>query len=347
MSARLFALVAAALIGCSTVAAGALNVPESREPRFELTALGVLGGDIDTNLSSYLLAAPGQPPHVLVDGGTVVDGILRWKEHAGALQPDASWSRRTKVAAEVLQQLQVACFTHAHMDHVGGFIQKTVLDFLLALKGRPTLDIVGMPVTIAAFRDHLLRPPLWIDFTKLPPHNPALKLAPLAPGAWRAAGPFQVRWIEANHPDKGAAFLFTKDGDAYLHVGDTGRCAALWAEVRPWFKSGHLRAITLECSWPAASEKIAIGSGHLTPPSWLLELNELAGVARDLPPAEHMTREQIRQLAHALAPAFALCPIIVTHIKAADYDATYHELEELSREGLNIIIPTQGRTYRF
>lgn len=33
----------------------------AREPRFELQALGVLGGDVDTNLSSYLLGLPGQP----------------------------------------------------------------------------------------------------------------------------------------------------------------------------------------------------------------------------------------------------------------------------------------------
>ena len=319
----------------------------ARGPRFALHALGVLGGDVDTNLSCYLLGEPGQAPTVMVDGGSVVDGLLKWKQASGALQPEATWGQRFRVAAEALRPVQAACITHAHMDHVGGFIQKTTLDLFLSFQGRKPLEIIALPVTIASLRDHLLRPPLWVDFTKLPADNPALKLAPLSPGAIRAAGPFTVQTIAVNHPDGGAAFLFERDGFAYLHVGDTGRCAALWKPVRPLFKEGRLRAITLECSWPAASEKLAVTTGHLTPASFVLELNELAGVARELPPADKLTREQIRDLARKLARAFQDCPVIVTHIKAADHDQTVEELEELRRVGLNLIIPEQGKSYAF
>lgn len=337
-----FATLLTAFLSLAALAAAA-----PRHPAFELVALGVLGGDVDTNLSCYLLGVPGAPPRVMVDGGSVIGGLIKWQEDAGRLPRDASWSRRTQAALDALGPVEAALFTHAHMDHVGGFIQKTTLDLLLAFKGRKPLDVVGLPVTIAALRDFALKPPLWVDFTRLPPDNPALKLAPLEPGTWRETGPFQVQAIPVNHPDGGAAFLFTVKDDAYLHVGDTGRCAELWRAVRPVFRRGKLRAITLEVSWPSAQEKLAVQTGHLTPPSFLLELNELANVVKDPPPAEDMPLERAVELARALAPAFRDCPILVTHIKAADHDKTATELDALRAAGLNLIIPHQGRTYRF
>jgi 3',5'-cyclic-nucleotide phosphodiesterase len=208
--------------------------------------------------------------------------------------------------------------------------------------------VLGLPVTIDALRTHALRPPLWVDFTTLPPKNPALRLAPLDPGAERAVGPFRVRAIPVSHPDGGAAFLVTSGDDAYLHVGDTGRCPALWKDVRPVFRSGRLRAITLEVSWPAARERLAMQTGHLTPPSFLLELADLASVDTEgLPPAEAMTAAHVEQLAARVAPHFRECPVIVTHIKAAEYDRVAAELDALAAAGLNLVIPRQGASYRF
>lgn len=319
----------------------------TRRQSFALHAIGVLGGDVDTNLSCYLLGVPDQPPVVMIDGGSVVGGLLKWREANGLLAADATWSQRFRAAADALKPVVAICITHAHLDHIGGFIQKTTMDLLLSFQGRKPLEIVALPVTIGSLREFMLKPPLWVDFTKVPPDNPALKLAPLAPGALRMVGPFAVQTIAVNHPDGGGAFLFERDGAAYLHAGDTGRCPGLWKPVRPVFRAGRLRAITLEVSWPSTSEKLAINTGHLTPPSLLLELNELAGVASGLPPAEKMTKEQMIALAKKLAPAFTQCPVIITHIKAADHDKTVAELEELRRAGLNLIIPEQAKTYRF
>jgi cAMP phosphodiesterase len=324
-----------------------LGAGHARQPAFELRALGVLGGDVDTNLSSYLLAVPGGTPRVLIDGGSMIAGILRWKEQSGELAPDATWTAKTTAAIEVLKPVEAALFTHAHLDHVGGFIQRSTLDIMLAMRGKKSLAVMGLPVTIDSLKGFAFRPPLWVDFSKIPPDNPALRFQPMPPGAEHAVGPFQVKAIPVNHPDGGAAFLIRSGDHHYLHCGDTGRCAPLWASVRPVFEAKKLRAITLEVSWPGEHEKLATQTGHLTTASWLLELNELAQAVRTPPPAEGMTRAQMQKLARALAPYFRDCPLIVTHIKAMEYDKAVEELKALQEMGLNLIIPEQGKLYKF
>ena len=58
-------------------------LPAWAQPAFELTPLGVLGGDDDTNLSSYALGVPGKPASLLIDAGAFTEGVALWK-HAGA-----------------------------------------------------------------------------------------------------------------------------------------------------------------------------------------------------------------------------------------------------------------------
>jgi cAMP phosphodiesterase len=342
------ASLTASVLVAIALSAGPAHPDPRRPPAFELRALGVLGGDLDTNLSCYLLGRPGEQPRLMLDGGSVVPGVLRWKEEAGELARDASWSERTRAVMRALEPVDAVLVTHAHLDHVGGFLQKNTLDTLLARAGRPPLQVVGLPVTIDALRQHALRPPLWVDFTTVPPENPALRLAPLEPGAERAFGPFRVRTIPVNHPDGGAAFLVHTGTDAYLHVGDTGRCPALWKEVRPVFRAGELRALSLEVSFRSAREPFAVQTGHLTPASFLLELADLAGVdAKTVDSAAAMTAAERTALAARLAPRFRACPVIVTHIKAAEYDSVVAELEPLVTAGLNLVIPRQAGLYAF
>src|SRR5262249_39390510 len=97
-------------------------------PAFELRALGVLGGDWDENLSSYLLARPGQPATLMIDGGSVMTGIARALERDGQLAPTASWSTRARAAEQVLRPVRALLLTHSHLDHVAGFLIKSTVD---------------------------------------------------------------------------------------------------------------------------------------------------------------------------------------------------------------------------
>jgi 3',5'-cyclic-nucleotide phosphodiesterase len=320
--------------------------PAPRAPVFELHTLGVLGGDTDTNLSAFLLGAPGQPATLLIDGGSVTPGLQRELEKAGRLARDASPTARAQATMAALEPLQGFLLTHAHLDHWGGFVDASTLQVTLALGGKPPLPVVGLPEALAALRDHLFASPLWADFTAIPPKSPALKLSPLAPGAHLALAGFDVEDFPLRHAVPSAAFLIRSGGEAYLHLGDTGPSDAVWAAARPLLQTHHLRAVALELSYAATDEKLAALTGHLARGSFLRELAKLAGVPAPSP-AEAMSDADALALARALAPAFRDCPVFVIHVKALAYDRVKAEVAALQQAGLNLVLPEQGGRYRF
>ncbi len=311
-------------------------------PAFEVHALGVLGGDWDENLSSFAIGRPGGPSTLLIDGGSVMTGVTRVLEREGKLAATASPSTRVRAAQEFLRPVRALLVTHSHLDHIGGFLLKSTLDVALALAGRPTLDVVGLPETLDALKRAALAPPLWADFTAIPPENPALRLAALPPDTPREIGGFVVRAIPLSHTIPCAAFLLTADGGAsYLHLGDTGPTTAVWEAARPLLRAGRLRAVAVEVSFPSREEALAARSGHLTPRSLVVELAKLAGL-----PAPRAD-EETRRLAARVAPALHGLPILVIHIKALAYDDVVAELAPLRAAGLHLVVPAQGEAYRF
>ncbi len=316
---------------------------------FELRAVGVLGGDTDTNLSCYLLGRPGQAPLVQLDSGTVISGLIKVQQRSGILKPEATMSQQEQAALDLLSSLQAVLVTHSHLDHAGGLAQEGGMMASLTTKGHAPLEIVTMPTTAKVLAESLFGSPLWIDFTREPKDHPAFKLSPLEPMSHRSIGPFEVQAIPLHHTVESAAFLVTLGPDAYLHLGDTSASDEVWKAASPFFTSHHLRAITVEVSWPASDEKKAESTGHLTRNSMLLELTKLSPVPikSAMPTADVMSDEIALEVARQLAPAFKDCPIIATHIKAMKYDQVLKEMKALQAAGLNIIVPEQGETYRF
>ncbi|MGH9408570.1 MAG: MBL fold metallo-hydrolase [Vicinamibacterales bacterium] len=314
-----------------------------RAPAFELHALGVLGGDTDTNLTCFLLGRPGSGDLVMIDAGSIMPGLTRWLENDHVLAADATPSARARAALDVFGRLRGVFLTHAHLDHWGGLADDSTLFVALAQQGHPPMPIYGLPETLDTLRDHLFRSQLWADFTAIPARNPALTLRPIGDVD---AGGFHVHAIRVNHAIPGAAFLIRSGDAAYLHFGDTGATQAAWAAARPLLASKELRAISLEMSFPASQEALAETSGHLTRSSFLLELAKLAGVTTSVDPRQ-MTDADAVALAAKLAPSFRDCPVFVIHVKALGYDQVKKEVEALQKAGLNLILPTQGETYRF
>ncbi len=335
--------LAALAVPVSCLLGSFAGVVAPRPPAFELRALGVLGGDTDANLSCFVLGRPGTTELVMIDAGSIMPGLTRWLENERLLAAGATPSEQARAALDVFGRLRGVFVTHSHLDHWGGLVDASTLPLALALRGRPSLPIFGLPEPIAALREHLFRSPLWADFTAIPAQNPALALHPI--GEVHAGG-FHVRAIRVNHTVAGAAFLIRSGDAAYLHFGDTAATQEAWDAARSLLASGALRAIALEMSFPASQESLAETSGHLTRSSFLLELARLAGVSSTLR-ARTMSDAEAVALAKQLAPAFRDCPVFVIHVKALGYDEVKREVEALQQAGLNLILPEQGRGYRF
>jgi cAMP phosphodiesterase len=286
-------------------------------PTFDVHALGVLGGDDDSNLSAYAIGTPQRPAQLLVDAGAFTRGLEKWKG-ANALAP-------------FVQSLTAVLVTHSHLDHVSGFVLTSPVLFS-AGRTQP-LPIIGLPQTTAALREHVFQSPLWVDFTRVPSKEaPAVTLNELPPGKPMTLGDFTVETVPLEHPVPSAAFLIGRGDAFYLHLGDTGPTDAVWKRARPLLANGSLRAIAVEVSFPTKDEALAKSSGHLTPALLLSELAKLTGT---------------EATPKALGAALRGCRVVAIHIKASQYEKVVAELEPLSAAGLPLVIPQQGAGYSF
>jgi cAMP phosphodiesterase len=293
------------------------------QPAFELTPLGVLGGDDDTNLSSYALGIPGKPASLLIDAGAFTEGVALWK-HAGT-----SPSARAKALTELFGQLDAVLITHAHLDHVSGLLLTSPM--ILGAHRKTPLPIAGLPQTLEGLHAHALSAPLWVDFTKIPSNEPALALLPIEPGAAKEFGAFRIETVPLVHPVPSAAFIVTRGDASYLHLGDTGPTEEVWKRGKVLLDAGHLRAISVEVSFPDGQEALAVQTGHLTPSLLVKELGKLAG------------SDSVEGIAKALRGT----TIIAIHIKGSGYETVVRELSALQKTGLAIVIPARATPIRF
>lgn len=315
-------------------------------PTFELRAIGHLGGDGDEYLSCWLLGAPGGPPLLMLDGGSVTGGMRRWLELEGRLSPDATPSEVARAVKGKLASVRGLLLTHAHLDHWAGAVAKSTLDLALAFEGRESLQVVGLPSTIDAVRTQLLAPPLWADFTSIPKERPALLPRALPPGERLELAGYVVETVKVAHPVESAAFLLFRGEEAFLHVGDTGLTEEVWQRAGTLLRAGHLRGLALEASFAAHDEPLAVKTGHLTRGSFLLSLGRMAGL--DGLPADALGLDAATSeaLARRLAPVLGGLPIVVTHLKALAHDEVVAEFAPLQRAGLQLLFLQPGQAVR-
>jgi len=133
------------------------------------------------------------------------------------------------------------------------------------------------------------------------------------------------------NPLKSSAILVENGSNAVLYFGDTGadriektqNLSTIWKAISPKIKSGKLKTMMLEVSFPNSQpEKLLFG--HLTPKLMNEELNELA---------KEVGKSKLKGLT-----------IIVTHIKPKDdYEQKINdELLKDNPYNINYIFPQQG-----
>lgn len=309
------------------------------QPRFEVLCLGAEGGLAESNLTSFLVAERGVPAFVALDAGNLLSGLREAQRKGNLKDLVPEDSPYTPEGWMLKEGIKVYLLSHAHLDHVSGLVINSTDD--------TEKPIFGLDSTIDYLVEDIFNWEVWPNFGD-EGAEPTLnvysyrRIPARADYMLEAAG-MRLRAFQLCHSHcyPSTAFLLEADGEYLLYVGDTGpdqvegggRLDELWTAVAPLVKSGKLRGIFLECSFPDGRPDELL-FGHLTP-KWLLhELGQLGRKVGGKKPLAGM-------------------PVVVFHIKPSfEKGPTPRQLigEQLSKNnalGVRFLFPEQGDRLQF
>ncbi|MEM7436800.1 MAG: 3',5'-cyclic-nucleotide phosphodiesterase [Myxococcota bacterium] len=181
---------------------------------------------------------------------------------AGAMTGTLSLDEQDRVEAVLV--------SHPHMDHIRDLA--TLVDNRCQ-QGSTTLEIVGIPATIHALRQHFFNDVIWPDFTKIDSKDgPAVRFVEIEPGAESSVRGFDVTPVLVNHTVDTSAFIIRHGASSLVYGGDTGPTEELWERVNAL---DDLQALMMEVSFPNDEQELATRSLHHTPNSLDAELDKL------------------------------------------------------------------------
>lgn len=246
----------------------------------QLRILGCHGGETPKHRTSSFLLGDG----LAIDAGAITSGLSL---------------REQRLIRSVL-------VSHPHMDHVRDLA--TLADNRCQ-QGGTTLDIVGIPETIRALKQHFFNDVIWPDFTKIDTKNgPTVRFVEVLPNEVSNVDGYDVTPVLVNHTVDTSAFIIRHDRKSIVYSGDTGPTDELWTHVNAL---DDVQALMMEVSFPNDEARLAHDSRHLTPASLDRELAKLT---------------QSEQL-----------PILLYHIKPTFERQVLRELAALRGRNLQIL----------
>lgn len=286
---------------------------------FHIVPLGVLGGIDESNLSAYMVAAPGTDNYICLDAGTLHYGIEKAVSNHIFNIP----------AEQVLRRYIKGYFiSHAHLDHVSGLIINSPDD---------TAKIIyALNNTIETIKKDYFTWESWANFTDggEAPMLKKYRYQPLPVDSTigiKNTG-MTVKAFPLSHSNLTSTAFLVQYNDAYiLYLGDTGpdeiekshNLQNLWTAISPLIKAGKLKAIMIETSFPDEQPDKTL-FGHLTP-HWLMK--------------------EMHQLADLSGGSLKNFNLIITHLKppADKIVRIKKQLKAGNDLGLNLIFPQQGK----
>lgn len=286
----------------------------------QVVPLGVYGGSNESNLSSYLIGEETTNSYLALDAGTILSGINK------AIEKGTFEEQNNKILKNYIKGYFIS---HGHLDHLSGMIINSPED-----SNKP---IYGISETISVLKNKYFTNDAWANFAN-EGESPILnkyyyKYAEIGIPFTIEGTNFTGTIYELSHvnPLKSSAILVENGSNAVLYFGDTGadriektqNLSTIWKAIAPKIKSGKLKTMMLEVSFPNSQpEKLLFG--HLTPKLMNEELGELA---------KEVGKSRLKGLT-----------IIVTHIKPKD-DYEQKIKDELLKDNpynINYIFPKQG-----
>ncbi len=155
-----------------------------------------------------------------------------------------------------MMRIDHVVLTHAHLDHVACL--PLMIDSVCAQRQTP-VQVWALPEVIATLSAHLFNDKIWPDFTRIPtPEQPFLKLNPLTSPLTLAG--MGITPLPANHGIPACGLRVEHEGVAVAFSGDTADCPEFWSMLQ---EDKTLKAVIVECSYPAALKEMALLSMHL------------------------------------------------------------------------------------
>ncbi|HMH24366.1 MAG TPA: 3',5'-cyclic-nucleotide phosphodiesterase [Puia sp.] len=305
---------------------GAAKLHDAGASSFTIIPLGVKGGLDESNLSAYMVAPEGSHDYICLDAGTLYSGIRR-AVNAGVFgspmghRPDPSFVLRHYIKAYFI--------SHPHLDHVAGLILNSPDD--------SAKTIYGLPSCLDVLKGNYFTWEAWANFGDAgeKPFLSKYHYSVLSPGQEEAVGntAFHITAFPLSHgaPYQSTAFLVRHEEAYLLYLGDTGadtvehsdKLHLLWQEIAPLLKTGQLKAIMIEVSFPD-EQPLRQLFGHLTP---FLLMKEMSALST-------LTGKQ----------ALSGLPVLITHLKPSGDQETRIRKQLTASNPLNLklIFPEQA-----
>jgi len=290
---------------------------------FKVVPLGVKGGVRDGNLSAYMVAPSGSDNYICLDAGSLNSGIQKAVDQ-GVFS----------VSAEIVLKNYIKGYfiSHPHLDHVSGLLINSTED--------TAKNIYAFPGCLEVIKNHYFNWQSWPNFSNegngflLKKYTYKTLEEGVEIEIDKTGMAVKSYKLSHSNPDESAAFLI-RSGDSYiLYFGDTGpdeiektdHIQRIWKEISPLIKTGKLKGIFLEVSYPDEQPDNKL-YGHLTPVWFTKEMNKLAEIAG---------KEKMQNL-----------NVVITHIKPTgnNEEKIKKQLEEKNALKLKLIIPEQGTSF--
>ena len=290
---------------------------------FKVVPLGVKGGVRDGNLSAYMIAPSGSDNYICLDAGSLNSGIQK-----------AVDQRVFSVSADFVLKNYIKGYfiSHPHLDHVSGLLINSTEDM--------AKNIYAFPGCLEVIKNHYFNWQSWPNFGNegngylLKKYTYKTLEEGVEIEIEKTGMSVKSYKLSHSNPDESAAFLI-RSGDSYiLYFGDTGpdeiektdHIQRIWKEITPLIKTGKLKGIFLEVSYPDEQPDNKL-YGHLTPVWFTKEMNKLAQIAG---------KEKMQSL-----------NVVITHIKPTgnNEEKIKKQLEEKNALKLKLIIPEQGTSF--
>lgn len=300
-------------------AAVALFASVTAAPAFDVVALGVEGGLVEGDLTSFAIKPAKGTAWLALDAGALSTGLA--KSHLA------------------FSDLRAFCLTHPHLDHVEGLAINVV-------DATGVTPVYGLPSTIDSLRDHVFNGVIWPAFGNESPSTskPLSRLryervAAGRPAHLDAIGVTIEAWPLSHGGSASTAFIVDDGDSAVVFVGDTGPDLVeggaaldhLWQRIAPLVRGGKLRGIFIETSY-SDERKDELLFGHLTPRHLMIELQALAAAVGPT------SAQPLRGL-----------PVVIMHIKptaSGDARAVIEgQLNANNKPGVKLIVPKQGERF--